>query len=109
MMELLQQLSSYQTPRALAARCAQNNTLVDSELPVYGIIIDYMTTALGADHLVCAQVCKGQGCCPELLCLVANQGLDRAATNTFQQNYTLLKPLISLIGTTQISVFCVVL
>ena len=101
MMKLLQQLSSYQTPRALAVRCAENHTRSDSELPVYGIIINCMTTAFGADHLVCSQVCKGQGCCPELLCVVANQGLNRAAANTFEQDYTALKPLISLIGTSQ--------
>ena len=100
-MKLLQQLSARQTPQALAAHCAQDHTLAHSELPVCAIIIDLVTTASGADHLVCSQVCKGQSYWPELLCGVASQGLDRAASNTFAQNYAVLKPLISLIGTSQ--------
>ena len=106
MMKLLEHLSLYQTPGAVAARCAEDHTLIHSEVPVYAIIIGVMTTALGADHLVCSQVCKGRGCCPELLCVAAGRGLDRAASKTFQQDYTVLKPLISLIGTSQIRGFC---
>lgn len=105
MMKLLEHLSSYQAPHAVAARCAEDHRLVHSEVPLYAIIIDVMTTALGADHLVCSQVCKGRGCCPELLCVVADQGLDRAASITFQQDYAKLKPLINLIGMSQIMVF----
>ena len=99
MMKLLQ--SACQMPGALVARCAQDDTFVHSEMPVCAIILDCMTAALGADHLVCSQVCKGQGCCLELLGAMATQGLDRAAYKLFKQEYTLLKPFISLIGASQ--------
>ena len=107
-MKLLQQSSAYSGPHTQAWASAEHpkDFVPDSQLLAYVSLINCMTNVPDAASLVCSVVCEGEGedPCTHLLCAVAPRALKQLCTpdegkEVFKQNYAVLKPFITLTGT----------